>query len=76
MILSPKSARRYADLLRLQATAYDTPRSWMHLSHTGEILFVNQRNGQPSTGQVRLTRSEFERFIRFYTRGQRNGRTR
>ena len=70
-LLSPKKARKYSDLLRLNRTDADTDRSWFHLSHTGEVLIVNQRNGQTSTGNVRLARSEFERFMRFYERGQK-----
>ena len=47
--------------------------SWFHLGHDGAIHVVNQRFGQTSTGQVRLTRAEFEQFARFYKKAEALG---
>lgn len=69
--LSPKSATNYRKLLRLQRTITSSPRSWFHLGHAGVIHLVNQRVGNTSTGSVKLTRSEFEKFVAFYEKAQK-----
>jgi hypothetical protein len=38
-------------------------RSWFHLGHDGSIYVVNQRFGEKSSGQVRLTPGEFQQFV-------------
>ncbi len=55
-----------SEVLKLPRTHCSTVRSWLHLAHTGEILITNQRPGNESTGHVRLTRAEFEKFCDFY----------
>jgi hypothetical protein len=69
--LSPKSARKYSDLLKLARTICDTKSSWLHLCHDGTVVIFNQKSGELATGGVKLDRGEFERFVRFYERGQR-----
>lgn len=68
--LSPKNARSYSDLLRLARTACDTKKSWFLLCHNGIAIHV-QESGKPSTGQVFLSRCDFEAFVRFYERAQK-----
>ena len=68
-----KKARRLkkhgAILAMKRDTFHSSPRSWFHFGHDGKIHVVNQRSGESATGQVSLTRAEFERFVRFYERG-------
>jgi hypothetical protein len=69
--LTPKKARKYEDILRLAKTCADSKFSWLHLRHDGRISIVNQRSGEAPTGQVSLTRREFEQFQDFYNRAQK-----
>jgi len=68
--LAPKDARTFKQRCSLVAEVCDTARSYFMLTHEG-LVISNHRSGQQSTGTVRLTRGEFERFIRFYETGQK-----
>ncbi len=63
-------AARHREILRLSSTLSSTPRSWFHLGHAGDIYLVNQRHGQPASGHVKLSRAEFERFVKFYEKAE------
>jgi hypothetical protein len=69
-LLAPRHARKDSDLIRLERTCASLKKSWFMLCHNG-IAIHNQEDGKTATGQVFLTRREFETFVRFYERGQR-----
>jgi hypothetical protein len=71
MKLSPKSARKHKDILKLNRTMKSTGKSWLHLCHDGKIVIFNHVAGRQATGNITLTRREFEIFARFYERGQK-----
>lgn len=69
--LSPKAAKSYSDILRLQLTVCAGRTSMLHLGHAGEIWIWNKRAAKNGgDGTVRITRKEFEKFQKFYTTGQ------
>jgi hypothetical protein len=61
--------QRSAARRKRNRTITTTKNAWFHLGHDGSLHIVNQRFGEPSTGNVRLTRAEFEQFVSFYKRG-------
>jgi len=76
MSKSRKRGLTLSEVLLLPTTICSSPRSWLHLSHQGHIMITNQRNGHHSTGTVRLTRAEFEKFAGFYERALKFVRSR
>ena len=69
--LSPKDARKAKQIQALERTIVGTRRSWLHLCHNGRVMIVNQKFGYQLTGEVSLTRGEFEQFQRFYNAAQK-----
>lgn len=55
-----------SQIIRLKRSECWTARSWLHLSHTGELLITNKDSHTVGGNSVRLTRAEFEKFVRFY----------
>ncbi len=69
--LAANQATSYRKLLRLSSTIANGRRSWFHLGHAGDIYLCNQHKGRKATGHVRLSRAEFEKFVRFYETAQK-----
>jgi hypothetical protein len=67
--LTPKTANTFNKICKLKRDNVSTRFSWISISPNG-VHIRNQKSGHPSTGQVDLTRKEFERFIRFYETGK------
>lgn len=70
--LTPKTANTFNKVCKLKRDNVHTRRSWIMLCGDGNpnhITICNQKNGHPSTGEVTLTKKEFERFIKFYETG-------
>jgi hypothetical protein len=67
--LTPKTANTFNKICKLKRDNVSTKKSWLLLNHDG-LTITNQKNGESHTGQVKLTRSEFERFIKFYETGK------
>lgn len=67
--LTPKTANTFNKICQLKRDNVSTRKSWMLIDERG-ISICNQKIGETNTGKVRLTRKEFERFIKFYNTGK------
>lgn len=68
--MTPRQTRTFEDICRLQTDHCDTKEAWLSVD-VGSITIMNQRTGEPSTGQVTLTRHAFGRFVDWYLREQK-----
>ena len=59
-------------MAKIPADNMQTKNSWLLFNEDGRITISNQRSGEALTGTVKLTRREFEAFIRFYQRNRRD----
>lgn len=66
--LTPQQAKTFKQICSLKTDNCGTPRSWISVD-VGVVCIYNQRNGESSTGNVTLSRADFERFIRWYMTG-------
>jgi hypothetical protein len=66
---TPKKANTFKQICKLKRDNVSTRKSWM-LLHEGGVTITNQVTGKESTGEVKLTKKEFERFIKFYETGK------
>jgi hypothetical protein len=68
--LTPKTANTFNKICKLERDNVSTANSWLLLNGGNKLTICNQRNGDLATGEVTLTKKEFERFIRFYETGK------
>lgn len=71
--ITPKTANTFNKIAKLKQDNISTRKSWILLAgdgHPDHITITNQKSGYAQTGQVILTKKEFERFIRFYETGK------
>lgn len=62
---SPKTARTLADHCTLRSDNYSVGDAWI-ISDGDTVSIVKQKQGEPSTGEVTLTKQQFNRMIRWY----------
>lgn len=67
--LTPRTANTFRKVCKLQRDNISTRNSWMLLGGT-HVSITNQKTGENPTGNVKLTKKEFERFIKFYETGK------
>jgi hypothetical protein len=67
--LTPKTANTFNRVCKLKRDNVSTRNSWLSVDGT-HVSIYNQKNGESSTGNARLSKKEFERFIRFYETGE------
>lgn len=67
--LTPKTANTTNKLCQLERDNVSTRNSWV-LVEERYVHITNQKSGNPSIGSVRMTKKEFERFIKFYETGK------
>lgn len=65
---SPKTARTFKQICTLSTDSCHTPRAWMLVSEGGTLDIITQKLGHPSTGHVKLRKSDFEKMVRWYNR--------
>jgi hypothetical protein len=63
--LTPQTANTFAKVCKLKRDNISTRSSWI-LVDDKYVVIVNQRTGQSAKGKVRLTKKEFDKFIKFY----------
>jgi len=68
--LTPKTANTFNKICKLKRDNISTGKSWMLMSGGNMITLTNQMSGESPTGQIELTKKEFERFIKFYETGK------
>lgn len=68
--LSPREATKFKKICSLETDGVYTRHSWLSLSEK-HVDIVNQKSGEPASGQVHLTRKAFEKFIDWYNKQQR-----
>lgn len=68
-ILTPKTANTFNKVCKLERDNISTRKSWMTIE-SGSVNIYNQTDGCNPTGNVTLTKKEFERFIKFYETGK------
>lgn len=69
--MTPEKATTSKKICELSRDNISTGKSWILIDEKG-VDICNQVPGHSSTGSVRLTRKEFEKFIRFYQTGKTN----
>lgn len=67
--LTPKTANTFNKVCKLERDNVSTKTSWISIDES-HVSIYNQKNGHKSTGNVRITKKEFERFIKFYETGK------
>ncbi len=67
--LTPKTANTFNKICKLDRDNLDSRNSWISINEKTVTIF-NQRMGESPTGEVTLTKKEFERFIKFYETGK------
>jgi hypothetical protein len=67
--LTPKTANTLNKVCKLKRDNISTSKSWILISDDS-VSICNQITGEKSTGMVKLTKKEFERFIKFYETGK------
>lgn len=67
--LRPRNAKTLKQMCSLRSDFCGTRNSWIVLDYDN-VHIHNQNEGQPSTGHVTLTHTEFNRFIDWYNREQ------
>jgi hypothetical protein len=68
--MKPQEAKTFEQICKLQTDNVQTADSWLQLDE-GVIVIQNQRKGEAATGRVELTRAEFDKFIAWYQRDQK-----
>jgi hypothetical protein len=70
---SPKTARSLGDVCSLRTDHYTVGDAWIIIDSDAQfVTIVNQNDGEPSTGQVELTKEQFNRMIRWYQTPTKN----
>jgi len=67
-VLSPREAKTDAQFDKLGRDNIDTKDAWI-LVDAENVHICNQRDGESSTGEVSLSRKDFEKFIDWYNTG-------
>lgn len=67
--LTPKTANTHNKICRLKRDNVSTGKSWFMIAED-HVIIANQKSGEMPTGKVKLSRKEFERFIKFYETGK------
>jgi hypothetical protein len=70
MNLSPRNAKTFKQLCSLRTDNTQSKTSWILLD-VGTVHIHNQKNGENSTGEVTLTRREFNQFVDWYNGQQK-----
>jgi len=63
MAMKPKEVKRYEDIAKLKHQIAESKKSWLVFKRENEIVIHNQVLGEKSTGEVVLTRREFQKFV-------------
>lgn len=63
--LIPRNAKTFSQICKLKYDNVDTKNSWI-LIDEGVIHIYNQKSGEEPTGNITLTRREFNRFVDWY----------
>jgi hypothetical protein len=70
---SPKTARTLKDVCSLRTDNKSVGDSWIILDSGAQVVtIVNQKDGEAPTGEVVLTKEQFNRIIRWYQTPTRN----
>lgn len=67
--LTPKTANTTNKLIQLNRDNIDVRKIWM-LVEERHVVIANPATSNPSSGSIRLTKNQFERFIKFYETGK------
>lgn len=68
--LSPRETKTFKQLCSLKTDNTESKESWI-LVDVGTVHIHNQKNGEHSTGEVTLSRKEFNKFVDWYNKKQK-----
>ena len=68
--MTPRQAKTFNQICTLQADKTETQNSWLMLEED-VVYLTNQKSGEPPTGEVEISRKDFEKFIAWYDRDQK-----
>ncbi len=67
--ISPMEARTEVEVCDLQTDNVESAEHWMQINGV-DVQIVAQRRGEAATSEIRISRSIFNRFMRWYTKQQ------
>lgn len=67
--MKPRHATKDNEIARLQTDNHSTKTAWILIGEQ-TVTLTRQKNGEPDTGSVTLTRRDFHALIDWYQRGQ------
>lgn len=68
---APADCRTFNQVCELERDGVHTKSSWLSVAHGGTVHIYNQVIGEPSTGNVTLTKREFMRMYEWYMKPQK-----
>lgn len=68
--LSPQKARTSKQICSLQTDNHDTKNAWIMLNGS-RISICEQKVGESSTAAVKISRRDFDAFVRWYLKPQK-----
>jgi hypothetical protein len=61
--MKPKDVKTFKDVCKLKRDHMDTKTAWILFNNPNELVIANQIIGQKPTGEVSLSRQEFQKFV-------------
>lgn len=61
--MKPKDVKKFHDILKLKRDNISFGDAWIIFNDANELAIVNQKDGASSTGEVKLTRRQFQKFV-------------
>ena len=63
--MKPKDAKTFAAVCKLKQDGIDCDDAWIQINgpDINEIVIANQKPGKKATGEVFLTRRQFQKFV-------------
>jgi len=68
--MTPQKVKTYNDTLKLKRDNVDCGDAWIILNGASQVLIHNQKVGEKSTGAVRLSRRQMNRFVKWWLEGK------
>ena len=68
--MKPRDAKTFDQICKLKRDNVSAIKSWMSIN-PDYIHICEQRNGEPATASVSISRKAFEKFVDFYNKDQK-----
>lgn len=61
--MKPKEIKTFDDICKLKRDNVSYDDAWIILNGVNELVITNQKRGEPSTGTVKLSKRQFQKFV-------------